>query len=318
MKIKKKQNINFIEMQNQESLRLIEEKRLKFKNLPKANKEKMDNNNLHKHWMWIVKKEIPKMHKIYQKFKADIDYNAKRWSTGCQKEVRKKWAKIVRLQKEANMRARRISKDVITFWRRRDKEITEIRRRNDKSETEKRKHEEDLKEAVIQKKRLEFLMKQSDLYTFFMWQKLGLDNDQKPVIEGEENKKEEPSNKEVKETDPSDPNCIENVPHQLNKKNKVIFKSVKVEIDEKAAQEGVTNLINEHREHLRKFDQETDKLRVSSGGERGYVSNLEKCKNEDLDQRLDNPDISGSASQLVEVPKSFIGELKEYQLKGEF
>ena len=93
----------------------------------------------------------------------------------------------------------------------------------------------------------------------------------------------------------------------------------KVEIDEKAAQEGVKNLINEHRDHLRKFDMETEKLRMSSGGDHGYVSNLEKCKHEDLDlQRLDNPDISGSASQLVEIPKSFNGELKEYQLKGNY
>jgi len=274
----------------------------------------MDNNNLNKQWMWIVKKEIPKMHKIYQKYKSDIDYHTKRFIHLSQKEVKKKFAKVARLQKEAVIRAKRISKDVITYWRRRDKEITEIKKRNDKSENEKRKHEEDLKEAVIQKKRLEFLMKQSDLYTFFMWQKLGLDGDQKPEINVPEKQEGDAQKTETKETDP---NIIANVPHQLNKKNKVIFQSVKVEIDEKAAQEGVKNLINEHRDTLRKFDMETEKLRMNAGGDHGYVSNLEKCKNEDLDlQRLDNPNISNSSSQLVEIPKSFNGELKEYQLKG--
>ena len=33
-------------------------------------------------------------------------------------------------------------------------------------------------------------------------------------------------------------------------------------------------------------------------------------------ESLDKPMINNSSSQLIEVPKSFMGDLKEYQLKG--
>ena len=44
MKLKKKLTVSILEHQNREELKAIEEKRHKFRNLPKSSKEKMDNN----------------------------------------------------------------------------------------------------------------------------------------------------------------------------------------------------------------------------------------------------------------------------------
>lgn len=341
LKLRKKTTLSFIERQNKEALRAIEEKRTKYKHLPKQQKEKMDNMNLQKHWMWIVKKEIPKVFKIYQKCKTDIDYNSKRFSALCQKEIRKKVARTQRLQKEANIRGKRIQKEMLVFWRKRDKEILEIKKKKDKVETEKKKQEEELKEAVMQKKRLEYLMKQSDIYAHFMAKKLGLTNEEEKEKSKEEENKETLQNKnifsvthsivnkEIKDTTAitaggnTNPNVkeITNNPlvksYQTTGTGKIIFQSIKVDIDEKQAKEDLKKIINDHRDNLRHFDQETNKLRLMAGGETGYISNLEKCKDEDLEiERLDNPKIENIGSQLIEVPKSFLGELKEYQLKG--
>ena len=359
MKLRKKPTLSFIERQNKEALRAIEEKRTKYKHLPKANKEKMDNINLQKHWMWIIKKEIPKVYKVYQKFKTDIDYNSKRFSTLCQKEIRKKVSKTQRLQKESTLRGKRIQKEMLVFWRKRDKEILEIRKKKDKVETEKKKQEEELKEAVMQKKRLEYLMKQSDIYAHFMAKKLGLTEEEekeKERLKEEENKEalqsknifavshsalnnitnantEKKENKEINGPIPvlgkspvtgSAPNTINTITnHPLAKSfsttgtGKIIFQSIKVDIDEKHAKDDLKKIINDHRDTLKQFDQETNKLRLHAGGEHGYISNLEKCKDDELEiERLDNPKIENAGSQLIEVPKSFMGELKEYQLKG--
>jgi DNA helicase INO80 len=46
----------------------------------------------------------------------------------------------------------------MTFWKKRDKEITDLKRRKEKVEKEMRKKLEEEKEAILQKKRLEFIM----------------------------------------------------------------------------------------------------------------------------------------------------------------
>jgi hypothetical protein len=125
---KKRQTLSCIERHNSEAIRAIEEKRQKCKNLPKAQKERMDNNNLNKVWNWIAKREIPRFHRLYQKARQDNNYNLNRFAVFAQKEVKKKAAKVQRSQKEVNLRARRLQKEMMVFWRKRDKEMLEIKK----------------------------------------------------------------------------------------------------------------------------------------------------------------------------------------------
>lgn len=317
IKAKKKQTLTFIERQNREALKSIEDKRQKFKNFPKATKEKMDNNNLSKHWSWIVKKDIPKMYKIYQKYKADLEYNCKKFSSLTQKEVRKRVVKVQRAQKEVPVRAKKLQKEMMVFWRKRDKELQEIKKRKDKYEIEKKKKEDELQDHIMQKKRLEFLMKQSDIYSFFMGQKLGIANaDEKEEANNQiqENNVNNSNDKEVEENKDSN---IHNVQYHP-KTNKIIFQSVKVEIDEEAAKEGVKKLINSHREKVVNFDKQMNKIRDTLGGELVEINKeFNKIDNEDLNlESLDDPKISNDSSRLIVQPKCFLGDLKEYQLKG--
>lgn len=46
----------------------------------------------------------------------------------------------------------------MTFWKKRDKEITDLKRKREKYEKELRRRQEEEREAVLQKKRLEFIM----------------------------------------------------------------------------------------------------------------------------------------------------------------
>jgi len=76
------------------------------------------------------------------------------------------------------MRTKKLTREMMNFWKKRDKEMADVKRRKEKIEKEiKRKHEEE-KEALLQKKRLEFIMKQSEIYAHFMSRKLGLQEEQ--------------------------------------------------------------------------------------------------------------------------------------------
>jgi len=102
-------------------------------------------------------------------------------------------------------------------------------------------------------RRLEFLLKESDIYAHFMAKKLGIETEALPELSS-------------------------GVP--------------RVEIDEEAAKLNISEMINEQKENLRKYDGPSQ---------------------EKLDFSAVNQD---SFTQLIQVPVSFRGTLKEYQLKG--
>ncbi len=79
----------------------------------------------------------------------------------------------------------------MTFWKKRDKEITDLKRRKDKVEKELRRRLEEEREAVLQKKRLEFIMQQSEIYAHFMAKKLGISEELKKQATEEEEEDEE-------------------------------------------------------------------------------------------------------------------------------
>jgi DNA helicase INO80 len=208
---------------------------------------------------------------------------------------------------------------MMVFWRKRDKEMLEIKKRKDKIEVEKKKREDELQEAVFQKKRLEYIMKQSDIYSFFMIKNMGMAN-QEEKEEAQEMKVEPKNENESTQNNAPQPitTTINNTEVQIHPKtNKIIFQSIKVETDENAVKESTKQMINKNRDKVLKFDQQMNKIRTSLGGEEAKITNFEECQDEDLALGgLDKPQINNTSSQIIEAPKSFLGELKEYQLKG--
>lgn len=74
----------------------ILEKREKSKSMSKPSREKLEITAIKRTWQLIAKREIPRMHKIYQKYKSDLDSNTKKWSQNCMKEVKKKASKTLK------------------------------------------------------------------------------------------------------------------------------------------------------------------------------------------------------------------------------
>ena len=80
----------------------------------------------------------------------------------------------------------------MNYWKKRDKEIADLKKKKERLEILQRKKIEEEKEALLQKKRLEFIMQQSEIYAHFMSKKLGLHEEQNKqrVQDLEEEKKD--------------------------------------------------------------------------------------------------------------------------------
>lgn len=72
------------------------------------------------------------------------------------------------------MRCKKLTKDVMHFWKKRDRELADLKRKKEKFDKEMRKKQQEEEENLLQKKRLEYLMKQSEIYAHFMAVKVGM------------------------------------------------------------------------------------------------------------------------------------------------
>ena len=164
-------NYSTIEKQNREAKKLLEQRREKYKGLSKENKEQMDNMKFQQYWEDMAKHEVPKFPRIYQKYKNETEAFNKRLSTLIHKELKKKVNKIQRTQKEYCIRAKKLQKEMLIYWKKREKEIVDVQKKKEKLEIDKKRKEEELQEQIIQKKRMEYLLKQSDIYSLMMYKK---------------------------------------------------------------------------------------------------------------------------------------------------
>jgi len=330
-------NYSTIEKQNREAKKLLEQRREKYKGLSKENKEQMDNMKFRQYWEDMAKHEVPKFPRIYQKYKNETEAFNKRLSILIHKELKKKVNKIQRTQKEYCIRAKKLQKEMLIYWKKREKEIVDVQKKKEKLEIDKKRKEDELQEQIIQKKRMEYLLKQSDIYSIMMYKHLGafMPKDEKENENNDVNMNNKDSGN-PKENENYKTEIIKGKSVLVNKKtNKILFNSIQVDIDENEARKNVNSLIYQQKLKAAEFDKNINVIRKTLGGAEVEIKNAENenDENENVEinddtnnndqnnnnmqiERLDKPMINNSSSQLIEVPKSFMGSLKEYQLKG--
>ncbi|KAM7505400.1 hypothetical protein LguiB_004304 [Lonicera macranthoides] len=133
--------------------------------------EKEEIEKIGKYWVNIVRKDIPKHHRNFTGFHRKQLIDAKRFSEACQREVKMKVSRSLKLMRGAGIRTRKLARDMLVFWKRVDKEMAEVRKREEKEAAEALKREQELREAKRQQQRLNFLLSQTELYSHFMQNK---------------------------------------------------------------------------------------------------------------------------------------------------
>ncbi|KAL1225590.1 Chromatin-remodeling ATPase INO80 [Cardamine amara subsp. amara] len=263
-------------------------KKLKVKNDP-AVIEKTERDKIRKAWINIVRREIPKHHRNFTTFHRKQSIDAKRFADGCQREVRMKVARSYKMPRSAPIRTRKISRDMLLYWKRHDKQMAEERKKQEKEAAEALKREQEFREAARQQQRLNFLIKQTELYSHFMQNKPDAQSYEALPI-GDEN----PVDEELPGAGPIE---VED-PEEAKMKETVL----------KAAQDAVSK----QKQITDAFDTESKKLRQTSELE-GPSNDISVCGSSNID--LHNPSTMPVTS-TVQTPELFKGTLKEYQMKG--
>ncbi|KFK34966.1 hypothetical protein AALP_AA5G217000 [Arabis alpina] len=266
-------------------------KKLKLKNDP-AVIEKTERDKFRKAWINIVRRDIPKHHRIFTTFHRKQSIDAKRFADGCQREVRIKVARSFKMPRSAPIRTRKISRDMLLFWKRYDKQMAEERKKQEKEAAEALKREQEVREAKRQQQRLNFLIKQTELYSHFMQNKADA-NPYEALPIGDENLVDE----ELPEPLAAEPPEVED-PEEAELKEQAL----------RAAQDAVSK----QKKITDAFDTEYMKLRQTSDME-GPSSDTSVAGSGNID--LHNPSTMPVTS-TVQTPELFKGTLKEYQMKG--
>ncbi|KAH7443717.1 hypothetical protein KP509_02G047900 [Ceratopteris richardii] len=239
-----------------------------------------DNDKIGKFWASIVRKDLPRHHRNFLAYYRKQSSDAKKFAECCQREVKYKGLRSLRIMKGAPGRIRKLSKDMVLYWKKVDKEQAELRKKEEKEAAEALKREEELREARRQQQRLNFLLTQTELYSHFMQNKTASQPTVGPEIVGEGG--------------PVDTalNLAEDAAEEAALKEAAI-RAAKI-------------AASQQKEKTDAFDSECSKLRE----ERAIEGKADAA---DID--LLHPSTMPAASTVLQ-PTIFEGVLKEYQLKG--
>ncbi|GAV89368.1 SNF2_N domain-containing protein/Helicase_C domain-containing protein/DBINO domain-containing protein [Cephalotus follicularis] len=254
--------------------------------------EKEEMEKIGKHWLSIVKKDIPKHQRIFATFHRKQLIDAKRFSENCQREVKFKVSRSLKLMRGAAIRTRKLARDMLLFWKRVDKEMAEVRKKEEREAAEALRREQELREAKRQQQRLNFLIQQTELYSHFMQNKSNSQPSEALPVENEKQKDEEVL------LNSSDMGPFEEEdPEEAELKKEAL----------KAAQDAVSK----QKLLTSAFDSECLKLRQAIEEAPSLDPSVAGSSNIDLQQPSTMP-----VTSTVQTPELFKGSLKEYQLKG--
>ena len=127
-------------------------------------------------WVAIVKKEIGRAHKSRNVAQKEKIVNSKKLALQCMKVVRQKVVASQRSAKEAQAKAKRLTKEMLAHWRHNER-IEKAAKKQQEQEAEKQqKIDLQILEAKRQQRKLNFLITQTELYSHFMANKIDNEN----------------------------------------------------------------------------------------------------------------------------------------------
>ncbi|XP_015604273.1 putative DNA helicase Ino80 isoform X2 [Cephus cinctus] len=124
-------------------------------------------------WIMMSKKELGKVQRAKTNNHKEMLISCKKVAQHCMKYWRQKAMQSQKNMKETIWRAKRLTREMQSYWKRYDRVERETRRRLEKEAEEQRKMDVELIEAKRQQRKLNFLITQTELYAHFMSRKLG-------------------------------------------------------------------------------------------------------------------------------------------------
>ncbi|RMZ86182.1 hypothetical protein DV737_g280, partial [Chaetothyriales sp. CBS 132003] len=126
-------------------------------------------------WRDMARKDVPKVFRIKQTSLATRQDNMRKTAILASKQARKWQERTNKSMKDTQARAKRVMREMMTFWKRNEREERDMRRMAERKELEDAKKAEADREANRQKRKLNFLISQTELYSHFIGRKIKTD-----------------------------------------------------------------------------------------------------------------------------------------------
>ncbi|KAL3476121.1 SNF2 family N-terminal domain-containing protein [Aspergillus californicus] len=123
-------------------------------------------------WRDIARKDIPKVYRIKVASLSTRQENLRKTAQLASKQSRKWQERTNKSMKDTQARAKRTMREMMSFWKRNEREERDLRRLAEKQELESAKRVEAEREASRQKRKLNFLISQTELYSHFIGRKI--------------------------------------------------------------------------------------------------------------------------------------------------
>lgn len=241
----------------------------------------------------LARKDVPKTFKLASDSYATKASNLKKTAILASKEAKKWQLRTNKGTKDLQARAKRCMRDMMSFWKRNEREERDLRKAAERQELENARKEEADREAARQKRKLNFLISQTELYSHFIGKKIKTDEVERstdnPDIAPAAN--QAPAEKKMDIDEPSGP-----VGAKVTDFNSLDFDAEDEDSLRAAAIANAQNAIAEAQQKAREFNKKDADM------------------DEDGEMNFQNP--TGLGDVEIEQPKLLNCQLKEYQLKG--
>ena len=251
----------------------------------------------------MARKDMPKVHRIKQNSLQARQDNMRKTAILASKQARKWQERTNKSMKDTQARAKRVMREMMSFWKRNEREERDLRRIAERKEIDDAKKAEADREANRQKRKLNFLISQTELYSHFIGKKVKTDE-----IENSTNDPDvAASQKKITDGKP-DAHTVtlpDSVADLTGKTRKVTnFEDLDFDAEDEtvlreAAMANAQSAVQEAQDRARAFDEEGDNQMAAF---------------DNSDMNFQNPTMAGDVQ--VSQPQMLQAQLKEYQLKG--
>ncbi|KAK0652809.1 INO80-like protein [Cercophora newfieldiana] len=244
-------------------------------------------------WRDLARKDVNKVFRLATDSYSTKASNLKKTAILASKEAKRWQLRTNKGTKDLQARAKRVMRDMMGFWKRNEREERDLRKAAEKQELENARKEEADREAARQKRKLNFLISQTELYSHFIGKKIKTNEVERSTDHPDEVGKdtaEIPENGlDVEE--PTGP-----VGGKVTNFENLDFDAEDESTLRAAAMANAQNAIAEAQKKAREFNKDDNNM------------------DEDGEMNFQNP--TGMGDVEIEQPKLLNCQLKEYQLKG--
>ncbi|KAK1756976.1 putative DNA helicase ino80 [Echria macrotheca] len=241
----------------------------------------------------LARKDVNKVYRLATDSFLTKASNLKKTAALASKEAKRWQQRTNKGTKDLQARAKRVMRDMMSFWKRNEREERDLRKAAEKQELENARKEEADREAARQKRKLNFLISQTELYSHFIGKKIKTNEVERSTDHPDEvgNEKDKAPENSLDVDEPTGP-----VGDRVTNFENLDFDAEDETALRAAAMANAQNAIAEAQKKAREFNKDDNKL------------------DEDGEMNFQNP--SGMGDVEIEQPKLLNCQLKEYQLKG--